>query len=146
MKIGEAIKKADELYRNTYTEEQKTEWLAEFDEKILREEYATHEELCDLATTDWIKFIMSKFAPLYIELGIDIPDAEDIKVTLETELLIPMQYQEIYVLYLLYKMCFYSAEYERANNYAAEYIGLYNSFRNYINRKYMPLTKATIKV
>ena len=103
MKIIEAIERADKLLNNNYSEEQKTNWLEELDGRILKEVYINHEVLCELAETQWIQYLIDKFLPLYESAGKEIATTEELSVTAEEELLLPMQYHDIYIYFLLNK-------------------------------------------
>lgn len=144
MKIIEAIERADKLLNNNYSEKQKTEWLEELDGRILKEVYINHEVLCELAETQWIQYLINKFLPLYESAGKEIATTEELSDIAEEELLLPMQYHEIYVYFLLYKIAFHGGERERAEYYAAEYRGLYEQYANWVTRTYKPLQKAKI--
>lgn len=144
MKIIEAIERADKLLNNNYSEEQKTNWLEELDERILKEVYINHETLCEMAETDWIQYLINKFLPLYKSAGKEIATTEELSVTAEEELLLPMQYHEIYVYFLLYKYALHGGERERAEYYAAKYRELYEQYTNWVTREYKPLQKAKI--
>lgn len=132
MKIGEVITTTDALYRNNFTIEQKIGWLAELDEKIFKEEYSTHQTLCDGVVTDWVKYIEEQSA--------------DVEVNEDTELLAQRQYQEMYVFYLLYKYFLYSGETDRAEIHLTLYQDKYQNFVNFINRTYLPLQKSKVSV
>lgn len=144
MKIKEAVERADKLLNNSYSEEQKSDWLAELDGRILKEIFVNHETLCELADTQWIQYLINKFLPLYESAGKEIETTEELSNTAEEELLLPMQYQEIYIYFLLYKYSFHGGERERAEYYAAEYRGLYEQLANWITRTYKPIQKAKI--
>lgn len=144
MKIEEAIERADELLNNSYSEKQKRDWLAELDGRILKEVYVNHETLCELADTQWIQYLIDKFLPLYESTGTEMSTTEELNDTADEELLLPMQYQDIYIYFLLYKYAFHGGERERAEYYAAEYIGLYEQFTRWVTRTYKPIQKATI--
>ena len=144
MKIKEAIESADELLNNSYSEEQKKEWLEELDTRILKEVYINHEVLCEFAETQWIQYLINKFLPLYESAGKEIATTEELSDIAEEELLLPMQYKDIYIYFLLYKYAFHGGERERAEYYAAEYRGLYEQFTRWVTRTYKPIQKAKI--
>lgn len=144
MKISEAIERADKLLNNSYTEKQKTDWLAELDERILREIYESHERLCDIDEREWIIYLRNKFVSLYESAGKEMATVEETFEVADAELLLPMQYHEIYIYYLLYKYASLGGERERAENYWAEYFGLYTQFVNWVNRTFKPLQRAKI--
>ena len=144
MKIKEAIERADNLLNNTYTKKQKMDWLEELDERILKEVYINHETLCEMAETDWIQYLINKFLPLYKSAGKEIATTEELSDIAEEELLLPMQYQDIYIYFLLYKYALHGGERERAEYYAAEYRGLYEQYTRWVTRTYKPIQKATI--
>ncbi len=144
MKIIEAIERADKLLNNTYTKKQKMDWLEELDERILKEVYINHETLCEMAETDWIQYLINKFLPLYKSAGKEIATTEELSDIAEEELLLPMQYQDIYIYFLLYKYALHGGERERAEYYAAEYRGLYEQYTCWVTRTYKPIQKAKI--
>ena len=144
MRIKEAIERADNLLNNTYTKKQKMDWLEELDERILKEVYINHETLCEMAETNWIQYLINKFLPLYKSAGKEIATIEELSVTAEEELLLPMQYHDIYIYFLLYKYAIHGGERERAENYAAEYRGLYEQYTRWVTRTYKPIQKARI--
>ncbi|MGN0526244.1 MAG: hypothetical protein ACI4IF_02310 [Acutalibacteraceae bacterium] len=144
MNIKDTINRADKLLNNSYSEKQKIDWLAELDGRILKEVYVNHETLCDFVETQWIQYLIDKFIPLYESAGKDIATIEELSDTAEDELLLPMQYQDIYVYYLLYKYTFHGGERERAEYYAMEYNGLYEQFTRWVTRTYKPIQKAKI--
>lgn len=145
MKISEAIERADKLLNNNnYSEQHKIDWLAELDERILREVFINHEGLCDIEELGWIAYLRNKFLPLYESIGAEAKTTEELSVTADEELLLPMQYQDIYIYFLLYKYALHGGERERAEYYAAEYRGLYEQFTRWVTRTYKPIQKAKI--
>ncbi len=95
-------------------------------------------------TAPWVLYLRKEFEPLYKDASLELPELED-KMAAEMELLIPSRYNDIYVHYLLYKYAFHNGEFDRASYYAAEYSGLYKEYENWVNRTYLPITKAKVK-
>ena len=95
MKICEAIRQTDELKPNQYSDEQKIRWLSELDGKIVK-------ELIDAKSGE-----KSTVFEGYNE------DTDT-----NTELLVPEPYSNLYVLWLMSKIDFFNAEYDRYNNSA----------------------------
>lgn len=144
MKIIEAIERADKLLNNNYSEEQKTNWLEELDGRILKEVYINHEVLCELAETQWIQYLINKFLPLYESAGKEIATTEELRVTADEELLLPMQYHDIYIYFLINKYALHNGEFERAEYYDSKYRSLYEQYTNWVTRTYKPIQKAKI--
>ena len=145
MTIKEAITNADSLQNNNFNQPMKIKWLSELEEKIMNEQFATHETLNEYEMRDWILYIRNMFLPLYT-------DDEETKENLEwdfdenTELLAPLEYQGMYTTYLLSKYALHSGEYERYSIFENKFSTEYQNFCNYINRTYKPLQKNKIEV
>lgn len=145
MNIKDAIERADALQNNNFSKEVKTQWLGELEEKIMNEQFATHETLNEYEMRDWILYIRNMFLPLYT-------DNEKTKENLEwdvdeeTELLAPLEYHGMYITYLLSKFALHSGEYDRHNIFENKFLNEYQNFCNYINRTYKPLQNNKIEV
>lgn len=117
MTLSKAISRIDELKPNTYTHEQKIEWLSELDARIKAEIIDTHEG------------------------GENVPfDGYDENDT-ETELLVPSPFTEVYIYWLEAKIDYANSEIGRYNNSIANFNTSFNSYANYYNRHNMPLTQ-----
>lgn len=116
MTIIEAINKIDTLKPNNYTHSDKIKWLSNLDGIIKKEIIDTHEGGSDI-----------QFAGYTDE------------TSLETELLVPAPYDDIYVKWLESQIDYTNAEYGKYNNSANAYNTAYSSFERYYNRTHMPI-------
>ena len=99
MKIREAIETVDRLLPNQYETPDKVRWLSELDGIVYRDIICTHEH--------------EKEPEPFTGYGED--------VDLETQLLIPWPYDEIYRWYLGMKICDANGETTKYANEAAKY-------------------------
>ena len=118
MTIREAMEIADRLKPNAYEKEDKLRWLSELDGAVYTEILKNH----------WP--VPEAFS--------GYPEHTD----LETVLLIPYPFEEIYRWYLEMKMDDANAELERYNNSAAKYNTYYQAFAAWYNRTHMPKQTA----
>ena len=113
MTITDAIDRADDIAPNQYTTAQKTQWLRDFDGKVLREVILTHE-------------------PDY-----KMPPGWDADTG--TELLIPEPYAaDIYVNYLLSRVAEANAEIQKYNVYSTLLNSEYRQWADFFNRTHTP--------
>ena len=110
MTIKEAIEKTDRLRPNSFSREEKTDWLTDFENRIYNEIYSLHK--CDTPFTDTT----------------EMTDA--------TELFVPSPYDELYVLCLCSMVDFFNAEYDRYNNDTVMLEALYGDFERYWNNNH----------
>lgn len=118
MKILEAITKIDTLKPNSYSQTEKIKWLSTLDGIIKTEIIDTHEG----------------------GEGIVFNGYED-GTSLDTELLVPSAYSDIYIRYLEAQIDYANAEYGKYNNSMAMYNSAYSNFERYYNRTHMPKGK-----
>lgn len=116
MKIIEAINKIDSLKHNTFAQSDKVEWLSRLDAMVKNEIIDTHE------CSEIIYFV-----------GYD--DSTD----LQTELLIPEPYAEVYLRWMEAQIDYYNGEYKKYNNSISMFNTAYNGYKNYYNRTHMPM-------
>lgn len=117
MKICEAINRLDSLLQNTYSEQDKVEWLSKLDWMVKRHIIDTHEG--------------------------DVPyKGYDEATDLNTELLIPAPYDEVYLRWLEAKIHYYNGEYEKYNNAVDMFNTEFNAYKNLYNREHMPKGKS----
>lgn len=107
MSIKEITEKVDRLRPNSFTKEEKKDWLCDFESRIYNEVYSTHK--CDIPFTD---------------IG---------NMTEETELFVTSPYDEMYVLYLCSMVDFANAEYDRYNNDMTMLESVYGDYERYFN-------------
>ena len=115
MTIEEAISRIDALKPNTYTQEEKIEWLSTVDGIIKRQIIDTHEDGEDIVFEGYTE---------------DTP--------LDTELIAGHPYDELYVDWLEAKIDYYNAEYARYNNSITRYNDVFQAYLNNYNRIHMP--------
>ncbi len=115
MKIQEAIARVDAIKPNTYEEIDKVRWLSELDGKIKAEIIDTHE-----GGTEVI------FKPY------------DIETDIETTLIAPPPYDNLYILWLESKIDYNNSEFAKYNNSSVAFNNAYAEFQKYYNRTHMP--------
>ena len=117
MKIIEAINRIDSLKHNTYTESDKVEWLSRLDTMVKKHIIDTHEGI-DVTFTGYD----------------DITD-------LQTELLVPAPYDEVYLRWMEAQIDYHNGEYDKYNNAMEMFNTAYEGYQNYYNRTHMPKGK-----
>lgn len=120
MKVLEAIEIADDIVRNTVSEDRKIKWLKALDGKVYLDVFDTHENIT-LTDNSWTKHI----------LGDTLTDTMG-------DLIIEFPYDELYINYLLSKIYIEVNEVERANNAMLLFNDEYKEYKNYINRTFVP--------
>ena len=120
MKIAEAISKVDALKPNTYTPEDKIEWLSTLDAKVKSQIIDAHE--CN--------------DPIFFYGYDSVCDQE-------TELLVPAPYDDIYLRWLESQIDYSNGEYGKYNNSITAFNDAYAIYQKYYNRTYMPISKGT---
>ena len=115
MTIQEMITLCDDTRPNVFTEKQKVLWLNEVEHKAVDE-------------------VFNRAADSFVEWT---PYEWDTDA--ETELLIPDQYNDVYLTYLYSKMDFTLAEIQRYNGDVALFQGAWQEFAGWYRRNHMPL-------
>lgn len=118
MTILEAVHKIDTVKPNSYTQPEKIKWLSTLDGIIKSEIIDTHED------GENVEF-----------------DGYDDETDLDTELLVPSPYDDVYVRWLEARIDYANGEYGKYNNSMVAYNDAYSLFSNYYNRKHMPKGK-----
>lgn len=118
MKISEAINRIDTLKFNTYTQSEKVAWLSTIDGTIKREVIDTHEGGEDIVFEGYTD---------------DTP--------IETELLAPAPYDDLYIKWLEAQIDYANAEYGKYNNSKLAFNTAYTAYESWYNRQHMPLGK-----
>ena len=121
MKINEAISRIDDLKPNTYSQSDKITWLSHVDATVKSLIIDTHEGADDVTFSGY-----------------------DDSTDLNTELLVPEPFDELYLRWLEAQIDYYNGEYGKYNNAIVMYNAAYEAYRNEYNRTHMPLGK-TIK-
>jgi hypothetical protein len=115
MTIIEAINTIDALYPNTHPQEKKIEQLSKLDGVIKREIIDKHEGSENVTFNGY-----------------------DEKTPLDTELLVPAPYDEVYVFWLQTWIDYWNGEIGRYNNSTSMYKSAYSNFERAYNREHMP--------
>lgn len=119
MKIIEALGRIDALKRNTYTQTDKVQWLSRMDAMVKKHIIDTHEGAENVTFT-----------------GYD--DGAD----LQTELLVPAPYDEMYLRWMEAQIDYHNGEYGKYNNSMDMFNTAYKGYQDYYNRTHMPKGKS----
>lgn len=114
MTIIEAINRIDSLKPNTYVDCDKVKWLSQLDGLIKKEVIDTHEGAEDVIFTGY--------------------DGTDV----ETVLLVPAPYDNVYISWLESRIDYANGETNRYQNSSIMYNTDYIQYVNYYNRTHMP--------
>lgn len=118
MKIIEAINQIDDLMRNTYSQNNKLKWLSSID-NLAKMFIDAHEGAEEVTFTGY-----------------------DENTDLQTELLIPAPYDEVYLLWMEAKIHYHNGEYGKYNNAIEVFNTAFEGYKNYYNRTHMPKGKS----
>ena len=116
MKIIEAINQIDSLKHNTYSQDNKVTWLSRLDSMVKKHIIDTHEDEVDFSGYDSL-------------------------TDLQTELLVPAPYDEVYLRWMEAQIDYHNGEYETYNNAIEMFNTTFNSYQNYYNRTHKPKGK-----
>ena len=119
MTILEAINTVDGQKFNTYTTAEKVAWLSRLDSIVKRMIIDTHE--------GWESVSFGGYND---------------KTPMETELLIPAPFDEMYLRWLEAQIDYANGEYDKYNNSILMYNASYDAYANYYNRNNMPISKG----
>lgn len=114
--IQDAIRQADKLKPNTFSQEQKILWLSRVDQWVKGKIIDTHEG------AEKVKF-----------------SGYDKDTGLQTLLLVPAPYDELYIHYLHAQIELAYGQEDRYNNSMDLYNTMWREFANFYNRTHMPL-------
>ncbi len=115
MTIIESINKLDSLKHNTYSHGDKVAWLSRLDAMVKTEIIDTHEGGEDVVFNGY-----------------------NDETSLDTVLLVPAPYDEVYLRWMEAQVDYHNDENERYNNSIDMFNTAYEGFRNYYNRTHMP--------
>jgi hypothetical protein len=115
MKIIDAINRIDSLKHNTFTQIDKVEWLSRLDAMVKSHIIDTHEGGEDVIFTGY-----------------------DDSTDLQTELLIPEPYSEVYLRWMEAQIDYYNGEYGKYNAALSMYNAAFGAYVNHYNRTHMP--------
>jgi hypothetical protein len=116
MTIAEVISKVDALLPNTYTPEDKVDWLSNLDARVKSQIIDAHE----------------RTEPIFF-YGYDSVDDQD------TELLVPTPFDEMYLRWLEAQIHYHNSEDDRYNNAIILFNNAYEGYKNHYIRTHMPL-------
>lgn len=119
MTIIDAINKIDALKHNTYSRSDKVSWISRLDSMVKRMIIDTHEG------SESVNFT-----------GYD--DSTD----LNTELLVPEPFDEVYLRWIEAQIDYHNGEYNKYNNAILMYNAAFEAYQNYYNRTHMPMSKS----
>ena len=119
MTIIEAITRVDAIKPNTYSQIDKVKWLSELDGIIKAEIIDTHEGGENVAFSGYTEY-----------------------TDLDTKLLVPAPYDEVYIRYLEMQIDYANNEYGKYNNSMVMYNSVYTAFEKYYNREHMPISRG----
>ena len=135
MTINEALTKLDALKPNNYTDAEKIGWLDHIERVLYTEIFSKHED----------------DPTLVIETGDDGEEIEikgfngyDDYTDLDTELLVPDTYADLYVHYLMSQVDYYNAEFDRYQNTSTMFNTSYQNFANYWMREHRVLATTPL--
>ena len=119
MTIAEVISKVDALKPNTYTPEDKIEWLSNLDGRVKAQIIDTHE--CN--------------SPIFFYGYHSIADQE-------MELLVPAPYDEMYLRWLEAMIDYHNSDDERYNNAIMLFNNSYEGYKKHYTRNHMPKSRG----
>lgn len=120
MKLFEAIERIDSLKFNTYSQNDKVEWLSRLDWSIKKNIIDLHDGADDVSFN-----------------GYD--DATD----MQTELLVPPPFDEVYLRWLEAQIDYHNGEYDKYNAAIIMYNTAFESYANYYKRTHMPVSRGS---
>jgi hypothetical protein len=119
MKISEAISKVDALKPNTYTSEDKIDWLSTLDHRVKSQIIDTH--ICN--------------EPIFFY-------GYDSLLDQETELLVPAPFDEMYLRWLEAMIDYHNSDDDRYNNAIILFNNAYEGYKKHYTRTHMPISKG----
>ena len=119
MTIIEAINRIDSLKPNSYSQEDKISWLSIVDWDIKENIIDTHEGTGDITFNGY-----------------------NADTALDTALLVPAPYDDIYIKWLEAQIDYANGEFKRFNNSIMMYNTTYTAFSRHYNRTHMPIGTA----
>lgn len=119
MKVIEAISKANDLVRNTFDQAHKVEWLSRLDHMVMQQVIQTHEGGESVTFTGY-----------------------DENTSLETVLLVPQPYDDMYLKWMEAQIHYYNGEYGRYNNAMLAFTSTFENYKNHYRETHMPKTSG----
>lgn len=119
MTIAEVISKVDALKPNTYKQKDKIGWLSDLDARVKTQIIDAHE----------------RRDPVYFY-------GYDEETDLDTELLVPKPYDEMYLRWLEAMIDYHNSDDDRYNNAIILFNNAYEGFKKYYTRTHMPISRG----
>ena len=119
MKIMEAITRLDSLKFNTYTQADKVEWLSRLDSMVKKHIIDTHEGGENVVFSGY-----------------------DDSTDPNTELLVPMPHDEMYLRWMEAQIDYYNGEYDKYNNAIIMFNTAWEAYQSFYTRNHMPLIRG----
>ena len=116
MTIIEAINRLDELKFNTYTQDDKVEWLSRLDSAVKLQIIDSHVGAENISFSGYNK---------------DTP--------LNTVLLVPAPYDEVYLRWMEAQIDYHNGEYDKFNNSIVMYNTAFDNYQKYYIRTHKPV-------
>ena len=117
MKINEAINRLDALKLNTYSQNDKVEWLSRLDSMVKRQIIDTHEGGESISFSGYTA---------------DTPP--------DTVLLVPAPYDEVYLRWMEAQIDYHNGEYDKYNNAIIMFNTAFEAYAAYYNQNHMPVS------
>ena len=119
MKIIEAINRVDALMHNTYSQNEKVQWLSELDYDIKQQIIDNHEGGQSVSFTGY---------------NADTP--------VETVLLVPAPHDIMYLRWLEAQIHYHNGEYDHYNNAIVLFNNAFNDYQKHYTRTHKPLSRG----
>jgi hypothetical protein len=120
MTIAEVISKVDALKPNSYSTEQKVDWLSSLDARVKTQIIDTHESN----------------EPIFFY-------GYDSKLDLDTELMVGAPYDAMYLRWLEAQIDYHNSEDDRYNNAIMLFNNDYEGYKKYYTRTHMPIASGS---
>lgn len=120
MTIAEVISKVDALKPNTYSPEDKVDWLSTLDARVKSQIIDAHES----------------DEPIYFYGYDSVGD-------MDTELLVPAPYDEMYLRWLEAMIDYHNSEDGHYNNSITLFNNAYEGYKKHYTRTHMPISKGS---
>lgn len=119
MRINEAIHRLDSLKFNTYTQEDKIDWLSRLDNMVKQQIIDTHEGSESVSFSGYTA---------------DTP--------LDTVLLVPAPYDEIYLRWMEAQIDYHNGEYDKYNNAIIMFNTDFAAYQSHYNSTHKPVQRG----
>ena len=119
MKINEAINRLDALKFNTYTQEDKVDWLSRLDTMVKKQIIDTHECGGEISFQGYTA---------------DTP--------MDTVLLVPAPHDEMYLRWMEAQIDYHNGEYDKYNNAIILFNSIFEAYAAYYTQNHKPVSKG----